>query len=828
MIRSLGLMTLVLLSHADVMNECRSKQTPLPHDQETCADDTASVNELKNVQQQMEDSDENGLLQARANLNIESGSRQEHGESHGDHKYIANPHIPILQKFFGNATLPPHLPAVMKRLESTFIRGFKGQIKATYAGNYTKALKPLYPSGFPKALDNNSDGSISEPEALHGDRVMVWHLRFLYETHKSDTENHTLIGPATKVIQYGEVFDENGDGHISEVEMISNFGEWLAYKAMYEMSENPNVLVTKSANASKLANFAELNAEVNTKSGFDKPAWGKGANFAESGGEVNTNLTLIKGGRAAWGAVTLPNSRNTLASIWVSKQLAKLENQICGSHNFPIQFHELTDWRPWVNRCPSGYNDWGFVCAGCKGAKEVAGICWERCGRQNRIPLPETCSLFGTAHYCVADSSACTEKMLTLVVNVALMAASVIPQGKSMSTAIKASVKAAKKTTSKALKKKLMRQASMEYKKAVWQQMGELYAAAKVKLAVYMIDKRGQNVPTNIQEEINRDGVTLFVAKEQLKMAGLDKDVGEAIKEVVSQVDPTGIYDIVQTFNGGPKCKDIKLDEFPSEHVWVEPEHPVEYKEITSDLKCCRQYDINHLGTETGDNVETPYRCELSCKKKKDCLFFSHNAGQKKCTLCKWCANIENDGWNSWKTPRRLRTCSGHNFYDWFEARDGSLITLGDTVSFYGFRPNSWWPRDANYRTKYCPNNAKSPYSRYTVCAQHECYRDQTFTCSGVFAELKTTCPVLTERSKYRIALKEYTGGECKNSGHYGHFSFNAFSCVWYHSKLQCAQAKCCSCVTRVALNKKRMEEQRKAMEAAGIELPIRLHGMMR
>jgi hypothetical protein len=36
-------MTLVVLSHADVIDECRSKQTPLPHEQGTCADDTASM-----------------------------------------------------------------------------------------------------------------------------------------------------------------------------------------------------------------------------------------------------------------------------------------------------------------------------------------------------------------------------------------------------------------------------------------------------------------------------------------------------------------------------------------------------------------------------------------------------------------------------------------------------------------------------------------------------------------------------------------------------------------------------------------------------------------
>jgi hypothetical protein len=409
-----------------------------------------------------------------------------------------------------------------------------------------------------------------------------------------------------------------------------------------------------------------------------------------------------------------------------------------------------------------------------------------------------------------------------------------IPQGKSFTTAIKKSVKAAKlarqgikgqKNALRAMKAKRLRtQARALYKQALREQMGELWAAAKIKLGYYMVTKSGESVPPNIKDEITRDGVELFLAKFHKKTVA-DMDVAEVVDEVISNTDPTGIYDVVSTFDGGQRCEKIRYDVFPTENLWTEPEFPVEYDEITSDLRCCSSGSADHVSTET--NVETSYRCELSCKKKQDCLFFSHSPSEKKCSLCKYCDNTEVDGWNSWRTPKRIRTCSGHNFYDWFWADDGSKHTLGDTVSFPGSYPNSWWQRDPNYRHKYCRINSPAPRSnyRYIVCARHECYRDQQFTCSGVFAELQDSCAALTERSKYGVALKEYTGGECQNNGNYAAVSYNAFSCVWHHSKLQCAQAKCCSCITRAAVSKRRSDEWRRAMADAGIDLPIRFGG---
>merc|ERR1711862_397265 len=43
----MGLMMLVVMTHADHMEECQSKQSPLPHDQGTCVDDTASMIQSK-------------------------------------------------------------------------------------------------------------------------------------------------------------------------------------------------------------------------------------------------------------------------------------------------------------------------------------------------------------------------------------------------------------------------------------------------------------------------------------------------------------------------------------------------------------------------------------------------------------------------------------------------------------------------------------------------------------------------------------------------------------------------------------------------------------
>jgi len=52
MIRSMGLMMLVVMTHADLMEECQSKQLPLPHDQGTCADDTATMLQSKMTSQE--------------------------------------------------------------------------------------------------------------------------------------------------------------------------------------------------------------------------------------------------------------------------------------------------------------------------------------------------------------------------------------------------------------------------------------------------------------------------------------------------------------------------------------------------------------------------------------------------------------------------------------------------------------------------------------------------------------------------------------------------------------------------------------------------------
>ena len=129
--------------------------------------------------------------------------------------------------------------------------------------------------------------------------------------------------------------------------------------------------------------------------------------------------------------------------------------------------------------------------------------------------------------------------------------ASLNPGAKALSQAATAARKAAKLGRMAAAKAAL--------RVAVRATVKKLVKKAKRNLKRY-IKKQVRELKSEIEDEILEGGAEAVAAK---VAAAANTDLAAVAHDFISAVDPTGLYDVVNSFGGGKRCRDLMIDSFP-------------------------------------------------------------------------------------------------------------------------------------------------------------------------------------------------------------------------------------------------------------------------
>lgn len=373
-------------------------------------------------------------------------------------------------------------------------------------------------------------------------------------------------------------FDSNGDGIISRAEWENNFEYFL--DDMVGSIENGGQLGVNSTNSVRmLPEFKDADIQE------DVPESGEVAQSDDSEFVRLLNLTdeefeqeLLQMSQQSvqaaektqqlTGAATSRSRKRTKQKKWMIKMVMDSQVEQCGRHNFPVT---LNPKEPWES-CPDDLNDIVFFCSGCHGAEETPTGCWEGCGDAWNLPeLPVSCWV--GAGYCVKTDEQCVQKVMEVVTSWGNVLASVFPNAQAMKTAVRAAKQAKKTAGALAGAKVLLR-------KVIRASVKKLKKKAKKNLRKYMRQER-KELKQEVMDDIMDGGLESMGT---YALRGND-DVGELAEEIISAVDPTGIYDAVKMMDGGNRCRDIMLEDMPTDDMTADDYTPL-CSDRTSETQC--------------------------------------------------------------------------------------------------------------------------------------------------------------------------------------------------------------------------------------------------
>jgi len=248
---------------------------------------------------------------------------------------------------------------------------------------------------------------------------------------------------------------------------------------------------------------------------------------------------------------------------WAARQISKLEAPVCSRYRErkAAAYARSSYGKWWWHSCASGYDDiWGlcykkcasgyyaswFVChKSCGSREDTLSECIERCRDVPGAPSPidTTCSLF----YCGQSSGDCAEHGAKIAMSFMTMFANFIPGGRAL-TGIKkavkkgtmAAMKAAMKKAVKDIAKKMLKKARKNLKKE--------------------IKSQGKELRDDLKEAIIQGGAEevaeVFIAKTG------SGHIAETAVAILKEVDPTGIADVVGSFEAD-RCRDKVIDDMP-------------------------------------------------------------------------------------------------------------------------------------------------------------------------------------------------------------------------------------------------------------------------
>jgi len=386
-----------------------------------------------------------------------------------------------------------------------------------------RGMKGAEPAMLKQKRADLKEEKVNSMKANYGDddyAKMYFEAMMKKPGHPSGALNATFEGAS--------VLDSDGDGLITQEEFENKFDAFLDYVVETEMGRtgaNREQVEDALIDEPEVVAFRDWEMSLEQTHGALKPP-PPGYHDEQNG-----------------------KARNWRQKSWAAKNIVKMSEVTCGRHNFPIRSYAKAPWEG----CRSGYNNLGVWCQGCLGEEEALGACWERCGDQRRLPqLSVGCNL-GVVAYCTETSGDCAEKVVDVVTSWAAVAASLNPGTKALAKAARAA-KAAKKSggstaAAKAFLKVAMRATFKKLKKK-----------AKKNLKRFM-GNYGKQLKDSVVEDILEGGLESLSA---YALKG-NSDVGELAQEIIAAVDPTGIYDAVRSLDGGKRCRDLMLDQFPQE-----------------------------------------------------------------------------------------------------------------------------------------------------------------------------------------------------------------------------------------------------------------------
>lgn len=378
---------------------------------------------------------------------------------------------------------------------------------------------------------------------------------------------------------------------------------------------------------------------------------------------------------------------------WAARQIAKLQGPVCSRHRESKRSaYGRTPYLKWwwescahnyedilgicYKNCDAGYYPTYLLCQrdcnygrpGLPTREDTLTECIEKCADVPGKPSPfsETCSLF----YCGKSKVDCAAHGIEIAGSFAMAALSTLGS-------LKSGLKAAQKINQIGLQRSPA-QRRLLFKAMTFGMagviLGSLPELSLSGLKVGMIFGTGHkygHYDTAMKESIKN--LILERGAEEVAGASIAEtetgDWKDTAVEVLQELDPTGIVDIVQSFESD-RCRDKILEPFPDDRSGAAAQ--INNKEAIDDYVMQSASGPCKGNSVGGEQKEDIFECAKACTARSDCRYFAYcskggdppctGAHENKCAMYSTCtAKDTTAGYQGYMTLKKVTSppCNG-------------------------------------------------------------------------------------------------------------------------------------------------------------------------